>query len=89
MNEASDDSIGDTQAPNSISEKIEAQNLFFEAINGGTLVFRKSVVLTGRLDLVWTQSELAINKQNISKISIISEQKFRFSVSDELRTAFQ
>ena len=35
-NEASDDSIGDTQAPNSISEKFETENVFFEAINGET-----------------------------------------------------
>ena len=33
-NEASDDSIGDTQAPNSISKKIEAENVFYEAIIG-------------------------------------------------------
>ena len=35
-NEASDDSIGDKQVPSSISKKLEAENVFFEAINGET-----------------------------------------------------
>ena len=92
VNEASDNNIEDTQAPNSISKKLETENVFSWCNHLCIVRILKiscayQTGYTSREVFVWIQSVVVINKQNISKAALFWNEIFglRFVMSLEMK----
>ena len=95
VNEASDNNIEDTQAPNSISKKLETENVFSWCNHLCIVRILKISCAyqtgnTSREVFVWIQSVVVINKQNISKAALFWNEIFglRFVMSLEMKFSY-
>jgi len=73
LSEASDNNIEDTQAPNSISKKLETENVMQSFQQNRPDIETSCAYQTGNTSrevFVWIQPVVVINKQNISKAAL-------------------